>query len=274
MTRTDSIPAALGQDAAVDALARRLDAAWEGRTTIEPPSRADGLSSPRLAYAVQTRWSQLRQERGDRVVGHKIGLTSRPMQEQMNVGEPDYGRIWSSRVFAARRGWAEVPSGVFVQPLAEGELAFLIGAPLEGPSITPLQVLAATDALAVAIEIIDSRITDWRIGLVDTIADNASYGAMVLGPWDRSLRHHDLRTLGMVIHHNGNRVVEGVGAAALGHPARSVAWLANTLSELGVSLGPGDVVLSGSIGRSMPVRQGDVFQVEAAGQPPLGISLT
>jgi 2-keto-4-pentenoate hydratase len=252
-------------DAELDVLARRLDDAWEGRAAIEPLSRSEGLTSPERAYAVQARWSALRESRGDRIIGRKIGLTSIPMQEQMGVDEPDYGSIWSSRFFPARRGRAELPADVFLQPRAEAELAFLMGRPLHGDAVTALDVLAATDAVAASVEIIDSRFHDWQIRLVDTVADNASYGALVLGPWIPALRHSDLRTIGMLVQHNGEPVVEGIGAAALGHPARAVAWLVNKLGTLGIGLEAGDVVLSGSLGRSIPIRAGDVFQVRTTG---------
>jgi 2-keto-4-pentenoate hydratase len=260
-----------GEDGALEAVARRLDEAWERREPIDPLTETDGLGPPERSYAIQSRWSELRRER---VIGHKIGLTSRAMQEQIGVDEPDYGRLWASRYFPTRRHRVEIPADVFLQPRVEGELAFLIGAPLVGPGVTPQEVLVATEALAVSVEVIDSRIRDWRIKLADTIADNASYGAFTLGPWSRSLRSADLRTIGMLVHHNGEPAVEGVGAAALGHPARSVAWLANTLSELGVTMEPGDVVLSGSLGRSIPAQRGDVFVLETHGQPPLSVAFT
>jgi 2-keto-4-pentenoate hydratase len=205
-------------------------------------------------------------------MGRKIGLTSRAMQEQMGVSEPDYGDLWASRFFPATRGRAEMPAATFVQPRAEGEFAFLIGRPLPPSDVTAQDVLVATEAIAVAVEVIDSRIVDWRIKLVDTIADNSSYGALTLGPWSSRLRTDDLRTLGMLIHHNGRPCVEGIGAAALGHPARAVAWLANKLVSFGVSLEPGDVVLSGSLGRSIPVSGGDSLLVEVNGQPPLSVA--
>jgi 2-keto-4-pentenoate hydratase len=125
--------------------------------------------------------------------------------------------------------------------------------------------------MAMVVEIVASRIADWRIKLVDTIADNASYGGFVLGPWDSKLRTEDLRLLGMTISKNGAPVAEGVGAAAMGHPAASVAWLANKLSEFGVSLQPGDVVLSGGITPMQPVSAGDVFTINLTRQPPLTI---
>lgn len=257
----------------IDALAHRLDRAWESGTTIVPLSESEGLTSPEIAYAIQSRWSELRAERGDPIIGRKIGLTSRPMQEQMQVDEPDYGSVWASRYYPARAGHAEMPAGAYIQPRAEAELAFLFGRPLGGVDVTPIEVLAATDAIAVSVEIIDSRINDWKIKLVDTIADNASYGGMTVGPWQRPLRFADLSTFGMLVQHNGAPTVEALGAAALGHPARSVAWLVNKLGSLGVSLAPGDIVLSGSLGRSLPVRAGDVFRVESYGQPSLAVSL-
>jgi 2-keto-4-pentenoate hydratase len=256
-------------DASLDSLAQRLEDAWESRRCIQPLSESEGLYSPERAYAIQRRWTDLRRARGEREIGHKIGLTSRAMQEQMGVGEPDYGSLWESRYFPARAGRAELPSERFLQPRAEGELAFLIGRPLANGQVTAEQVLAATDAIAVAVEVIDSRIEGWRIKLADTIADNASYGALTLGPWSTELRASDLRTLGMLVHHNGAPVVEAIGAAALGHPAHCVAWLANRLSSLGVGLHEGEIVLSGALGRSIPVQPGDVLTVETHGQPPL-----
>jgi 2-keto-4-pentenoate hydratase len=258
-------------DTLVDELARRLDDCWEQRRTVEPLSETDDLTSPELAYAVQRRWTELREARGERVIGRKIGLTSSAMQQQMGVSEPDYGDLWASRFYPARAGRSVMPAEVFLQPRAEGELAFLLGAPLTGTSVTALDVLAATEAVAVAVEVVDSRITDWRIRLVDTIADNSSYGALTLGPWDRALVYADLRTIGMRLRHNGQQVVAATGSEALGHPARSVAWLANKLGSLGVPLRAGDIVLSGSLGRSVPVRRGDVVDVDTHGQPGLSV---
>lgn len=265
MTETTVLP---GQS--VDELARALDHAWETATTLEPLSESVPLTSPELAYRIQTRWTELRiADRDDRVIGRKIGLTSLAMQRQMGVDEPDYGTLWASRHYPAPGGRAVLPSEVFVQPRAEGELAFLIGAPLRGPSVTAQEVLAATDAIAASIEVIDSRITDFRIALTDTVADNASYGAVVLGPWSAELTRRDLRTIGMTIDLDGEPAGQAAGAAALGHPAAAVAWLAGRLDQLGTPLEPGDIVLSGSLAPSIPVRQGSVFTVETHGLPPL-----
>jgi 2-keto-4-pentenoate hydratase len=255
-------------------LARRLDEAWENREPIAPLSESDGLEDVDLAYEVQTRWSALRLSRGERIVGRKIGLSSFAMQEQLGVSEPDYGSLWESRYFPAQGGRAEVPFELLLQPFLEVELAFLIGKPLAGPGVTLQKALAATEALAVAVEVVDSRIEDWNIKLPDTIADNASYGGFTTGPWSRSLKESDLRTIGMLINQSGNRVAEGMGSASLGHPAEAVAWLANKLSSYGTSLEPGDIVLSGSLGNAVPAQQGDVFVLEAHGQPPLTVSFT
>ncbi len=258
----------------IEALAERLDHAWETATTIPPLTERVGPLSAEEAYAIQTRWSELRARRGERTVGRKIGLTSRAMQEQMGVFEPDYGNLWASRFFPAKRGRADVPARLFIQPRLEGELAFLIGKPLAGPGVTLQAVLAATEAVALAVEIVDSRIEGWRIKLADTIADNASYGGFVVGTWSRSLREADLRTIGMLVHHNGRPAAEGIGAAALGHPARAVAWLANKLGEFGIRLEPGDIVISGSLARAIRAQAGDLFVVEMFGQPPLTVRFT
>ena len=257
-----------------ESLARRLDAAWENREPIAPLSESESLEDLGQAYEIQTRWSELRQSRGERIVGRKIGLTSLAMQEQLGVSEPDYGNLWESRSFPAADGRVEIPFEPFLQPFLEGELAFLIGRPLAGPDVTLQGALAATDAVAVAVEVIDSRIEDWNIKLADTIADNASYGGFATGPWSRSLKEADLRTVGMLISKGDSRVAEGLGAASLGHPATAVAWLANKLASFGTKLEPGDIVLSGSLGRAVPVERGDAFVIEAHGQPPLSVTFT
>jgi len=258
----------------IAALAEQLDTAWRTKTPIPPFSESGDLTRVEDAYAVQAHWTAMRAARGERIVGRKIGLTSLAIQKQLGVSEPDYGNLWESSYYETVNNRAEVPAGDHLQPRMEGEVAFLIGRPLHGPHITPQEVLAAADAMALVVEIVASRIADWRIKLVDTIADNASYGGFVLGPWDSKLRTEDLRLLGITINKNGEPAAEGVGAAAMGHPAASVAWLANKLSEFGVSLQPGDVVLSGGITPMQSVAAGDVFHIQMTGQPPLTIRFT
>ena len=252
----------------IDAFAARLEDAWRSRQPLHPLSD-EGLTDVADAYAVQQRWTARRLAEGDRIVGRKIGLTSRAVQEQMGVGEPDYGTLWASRQFPVGQARAVAPTLEFIQPRVEGEFAFLLGELPDRPTITAQEVLESTEAVAVAIEIIDSRIVDWRIRLADTVADNASYGGFVLGPWSRHLRDSDLRTIGMTMLRNEQVASVGVGAAALEGPANAVAWLVNKLTSLGVPVRAGDIVLSGAVGPTVPAAQGDVFRLQMDGQAPL-----
>lgn len=258
----------------VAAVAERLDNAWRTHVPIPPITESDGLTSVETAYAIQTHWTQMRLARGETVVGRKIGLTSKAIQQQLGVNEPDYGALWQSSYYPASGGRVDIPAGDFLQPRIEGEVAFLIGKPLRGPNITMQTVVAATEACALGIEIVASRIADWRIKLVDTIADNASYGGFTLGPWDKRMRETDLSALAMTIRHNGVLAAEGLGAAALGHPAASTAWLANKLLEFGVALEPGDIVISGGITKMLPVKAGDEFVFTLTGQPSVTVAFT
>jgi len=255
-------------------IAERLDFAWRTRTPIAPITEADRIGDIATAYAIQTRWTELRIARGEKIVGRKIGLTSKAIQQQLAVSEPDYGTLWQSSFYEAKGARVSIPSDHFLQPRIEGEVAFLIGGRLQGPNITPERVLSNVDAYALGVEIVDSRIADWKIKLVDTIADNASYGGFTLGPWDRKVGDADLGNLIMTIRHNGAVAAEGPASAVMGHPAISTAWLANKLSEFGVSLEPGDIVISGGITKMLPVRAGDDFVFSLSGQPELSVSFT
>lgn len=257
--------------ASVESIATRLDTAWRTHTPIPPISETDGITDVATAYAIQTCWTDMRLERGEKIVGRKIGLTSKAIQQQLGVDEPDYGTLWDSSFYEPKNGKVNIFASDFLQPRIEGEIAFLIGKPLREPSITPEQVLAATEACAMGIEIVASRIADWRIKLADTIADNASYGAFTLSPWDKQMLEADLGALAMTVHHNGELAAEGIGAAALGHPAISTAWLANKLLEFGISLEPGDIVISGGITKMLPVKAGDEFLFSLTGQPSLTV---
>ncbi len=262
----------MNSPSSIETLAQRLDTAWRTHTPIPPITESDGITDVKTAYAIQSHWTNMRLERGERIVGRKIGLTSKAIQEQLGVDEPDYGTLWESSFYPAQNGKVNISASDFLQPRIEGEIAFLIGKPLREPNITPEQILDATEACAMGIEIVASRIADWKIKLVDTIADNASYGGFTLGAWDKRLRETDLGALAMTIHHNGARAAEGLGSAALGHPAISTAWLANKLLEFGVSLEPGDIVISGGITRMLPVKAGDEFTFSLTGQPSLTVS--
>ena len=255
-------------------IAERLDTAARSGVPIAPISESDGVNDAATAYAIQTAWTRMRLERGERIAGRKIGLTAKAIQQQLGVSEPDYGALWQSSFYAAKGGKVEIPARDFLQPRLEGEVAFLIGKPLRGPGLSAADVLAATEACALGVEIVASRIADWKIKLADTIADNASYGGFTHGPWDRKMREADLASLELVIEHNGAEAGRGLGAAVLGNPAASTAWLANKLGELGVALAPGDIVISGAITRMLPVKAGDRFVVSLSSQPALTVSFS
>lgn len=252
-------------------MAQLLETAWNTNRPIAALSDTHGLRNIADAYAVQQEWTRLRQACGDRVVGRKIGLTSRAVQQQLGVEQPDFGSLWESRWFEAKGGMAEVDLSVFVQPRVEGEVAFLISKRLQGPGVTPQQVLDATEALAASMEIVDSRIENWRIKIFDTIADNASYGGFTLGPWTTVLLREDLANIEMTLRRNGEIVAVGSGSACLGHPAQAVAWLANALSDFGIGIEAGDIVLSGSwVPVQAPVK-GDEFVLEVGYDRPLRV---
>jgi 2-keto-4-pentenoate hydratase len=192
---------------------------------------------------------------GRRVVGHKIGLTSAAMQAQLGIDQPDYGHVMNDMVLD--------PSGVidlrgFLQPRVEPEIAFVLGRDLQGPGLTLEDVQGAVDSILPALEIIDSRIADWRLTLVDTIADNASSGALVLGTEPLDVDFQDLAEVSCEFSVNGTVHGTGVGSDVLGSPALAVLWLANRLGELGVGLSAGHVVLSGSFTGATVISSGDV----------------
>ena len=199
---------------------------------------------------------------GRRVLGRKVGLTSPAMQTQMKVSQPDFGHLMDDMFFAEH---VPVPAGRFLQPRAEPEVAFVLGRDLAGPGVTVAAAAAAVDFVLPALEIIDSRIADWQIGIVDTIADNASSGGVVLGSTARRIGEVDLRLGGCVLHRNGELAGTGAGGAVLGSPLNSLAWLANTLGVRGEGLRAGQVVLPGSITASIPFAPGDVITATIAG---------
>jgi 2-oxo-3-hexenedioate decarboxylase/2-keto-4-pentenoate hydratase len=211
------------------------------------------------AYAVQRLVVESRVEQGRRVRGHKVGLTSRAMQEMLGVDEPDYGVLLDDMFFA---DGDDVPAARFLQPRVEVEIAFLLRTGVPTPGATADDVLAATEAVAPSIEIIDSRIADWSITLADTIADNASSGAVVLGSWVPIGEAPDLREVHAELRKGGDVVADGFGRDVLDDPAAAVAWLANKLAELGVTLEAGHVVMPGSCTRAVDVAAGD--RVEAS----------
>ena len=254
-------------------LAEQLDAALRERAPLPQFGVSENVGSLADAYAVQTEWTRMRVARGEKIVGRKIGLTAKAVQEQLGVDQPDYGTLWQSSFYETKNGKVTVPAANFIAPRIEGEVAFLFGKPLKGPNITPADVLAATEACALGVELVDSRIADWKIKITDTIADNASYAGFTLGPWDRKLKDADLAAIGMTITANGQKAAEGVGAAVLGSPVMSCAWLANKLLEFGISLEAGDIVISGAFMKMLPFKAGDEFVFNLSEQPGLTVTI-
>lgn len=210
------------------------------------------------AYAISSDLLARRMADGERVVGKKIGATSAAVQRMLKVDQPDFGFLTDR--MEVRNG-ATLSLDGLIAPRAEGEIAFHLKRDLCGPGITHHEVIAATEAVSVCFEIVDSRIRDWKIGITDTVADNASAAAFVLGDRRVSPKGLDLGTLGMVVEKNGELVATGAGAAALGSPINCVVWLANTLGRLGTSLKAGEVILSGALVPLIPVQRGDHMRV-------------
>lgn len=209
-----------------------------------------GDSDLDLAYAVQTRVAESRVRDGGRVVGRKIGLTSLSVQRQFGVFQPDFGLLFADMMYASAQ---PVSLDRFLQPRVEAEVAFVLSRPLDNPDASVADVLRATEFVLAAIEIVDSRIADWDICITDTVADNASSGAVVLGTTPYPLTGLDLSAVGMVLEHDGEKVSAGTGADCMGSPVTAVAWLAREVARRGRPLAEGEVVLSGALGPLVPV---------------------
>ena len=233
-----------------------------GATAVAPLSeRAAGLTIED-AYRIQQQLLLRRTEAGQRVVGKKIGVTSNAVMQMLGVNQPDFGYLLDDMVYP---DGAAIAAATLIAPKAEGEIAFVLKKDLMGPGVSAADVLAATEGVMACFEIVDSRIRDWNIKITDTVADNASCGALVLGDRMVDPRALDLRTCGMVLEKNGEVVVTGAGAATMGSPVNAVVWLANTLGRLGIPLKAGEVILSGALGAMVPVKAGDNLRVAIAG---------
>jgi 2-keto-4-pentenoate hydratase len=238
----------------LDALAGALLAAYENRTPVAPLTESCAGLTLDDAYAIQQRQIRARLAGGAVIAGYKVGLTSEAARRQFGVSECDFGHLLSDTEYVADN---PVPVSTFVQPRAEPEIALVLGRPLGGPRVTVSDVVAATAYAVPAIEIIDSRIADWRISLLDTVADNASGGGFVLGQSPLLLDRADLSLTGCVLRHNGRIVATGAGAAAMGSPVHAAAWLANELIGRGAQLAAGHIILTGTITAAIPVVAGD-----------------
>lgn len=246
-----------------------LAAAEQARQAVPPLSSTYSGLAIADAYDIQLTNVRARISAGRRIVGHKVGLTAKAMQEMLGVDEPDYGHLLDDMVVDAG---VAVARERYVQPRVEIEIGFVLRDGLAGPGVTADDVMAATAYVVPSIEIIDSRIADWRITLVDTIADNASSAGIVLGLAQTSPGEIDLAAVKARLSLNGEVVASGTGADVLGHPARAVAWLANKLGEFGVQLLPGHVVLPGSCTKAIDVRAGDLVEADFDGLGTVGVA--
>lgn len=215
------------------------------------------------AYQVSLALNDLRLADGERVVGKKIGVTSKAVMDMLGVNQPDFGFLTDTMVYS--QGQEVQISDTLIAPRAEGEVAFILKRDICGPGITAADVLAATDCVMPAIEVVDSRIENWNIKIQDTVADNASCGVLVLGDSAVNPLKVDLSTCGMVVEKNGVIVSTGAGAAAMNSPVNCVVWLANTLGAYGISLKAGEIIMSGSLVPLEPVAAGDFVQVSIGG---------
>ncbi len=228
--------------------------AWLARKPVEPLRLREPDITIEDAYQIQKQFVARRVAAGEKIIGKKIGATSKPVQEFLGVYQPDFGMLLSGMVY---QEGDTIPLDTLIQPKAEAELAFVLKEDLKGPGITAMDVIRATDYVLPCFEIVDSRITAWNIKIQDTVADNASCGVYVLGKTKGDPRKIDITLAGMVLEKNGELFSTGCGAAVQGSPANAVAWLANTLGELGIPFKAGEVILSGSQSVLVPVVDGD-----------------
>jgi 2-oxopent-4-enoate/cis-2-oxohex-4-enoate hydratase len=242
------------------------DALYEAlrlRQTVPPLTDREPDITVEDAYRISQHFLQRRLDAGERVVGKKIGVTSKPVQDMLGVFQPDFGFLTDT--MECPDGANIAIAGHLIQPRAEGEIAFRLRKDLQGPGVTEADVLDATATIMPCFEIVDSRIDDWKIKIQDTVADNASCGVYVFGRNEVDPRELDLPSLKMTIYKNGEHHAEGLGSAVQGNPLTAVAWLANTLGEFGIPFKAGEVILSGSLAPLIPVVAGDEMALEIEG---------
>ena len=246
----------------VEKAAATLLEAYATGTPVPPLTAGRPDMTVADAYAVQLAQVRAWTAAGARIKGHKVGLTSAAMQRQMGVDQPDFGVLLDTMFLPDS---APIDTARFLQPRIEPEIAFVLGRPLAGPGATAADAVAAVEYVLPALEVIDSRIADWRIALPDTVADNASSGGVVLGTRPVRLDGLDLSLTGCLLHRDGDLVDTGAGGAVLGSPVNALVWLANVLGERGVSLEAGHVVLPGSITAAVPVAPGETLTATFGG---------
>lgn len=247
-----------------DRLQAAADALRQARATGKPVARisdSHGIVGVDAAYAVAALNTHARLAEGRRIVGKKIGLTSRAVQQQLGVDQPDFGMLFDDM---EHLDGDAIPTSRLMQPKVEAEVAFVVDRELRGPAPSWGEFLAALAYALPALEIVDSAIADWKITLVDTVADNASSAVYVLGQTPVSIGQLAGATLDMTMSINGLVASTGNGAACLGHPLRAAHWLACEMARRGQGLRAGEVILSGALGPMVALRSGDEIQAQIA----------
>ncbi len=245
----------------IEETAARLRAAYMPGAPIAPIRDGFKDGDVETAYAIQAANTRYWLDQKRRLVGRKIGLTSKVVQQQFGINEPDYGMLFADTDMSGR----EIDSTRLIQPRMEAEIALVLGRDLTSLQMTLADVMSAVEYAVAALEVVDSRIAGWKIGIVDTIADNGSSAMFVLGTAPRKLTDLDLGGCGMVMSKNGQNVSVGIGAACLGHPLFGAKWLAETMAKTDYPLRAGDIILSGALGPMVEARPGDVFEAQITG---------
>ena len=250
------------KDEAIKTAAQRIRNAWRTGRPCRPVRDQVGPKNLDGAYAVQQTNTDLWVKDGRRISGRKIGLTAKTVQKQLGVDQPDYGILYADMEVV---DGDEIATERLMQPRAEGEIALVLDDDLVDDQLTLVDLIEATAYALPAIEVVGSRIAKWDIGIVDTIADNASSGLYVLGTRPVGLHEIDLRHCGMVMERRGDQISVGAGVACLGNPLNAALWLARKMVEVGMPLAEGDVILTGALGPMVAVVPGDVVEVRISG---------
>lgn len=254
----------------ISELGDALYTALRTRQTLSPLTTRHPEISIDDAYYISLHILQRRIAAGEQLVGKKIGVTSKAVQDMLNVHQPDFGFLTDAMHYANGASISLSQSGL-IQPRAEGEIAFILKEDLHG-NVTREDVLDATEWVLPCFEIVDSRITDWKIRIQDTVADNASCGVFVLGDQRTAPRELDLASVRLDLLRNGIAAGSGLGSAVQGHPAEAVAWLANTLGRFGIPFRAGEIILSGSLAPLVPASAGDSFELTIEGLGAASVS--
>lgn len=254
-------------------LGDELFSALQSGTSLPPLTERYPELTIEQAYQVSLQFLQRRKAVGQTVIGKKIGVTSKAVQDMLNVHQPDFGFL-TDAMQVENGATVSKAEHHLVQPRAEGEIAFILKADLNGPGVTAEDVLAATEYVVPCFEIVDSRIRNWDITIEDTVADNASCGIFALGSTRVDPNSLDLAAVELTMTKNGEPAGTGLGSAVQGHPCEAVAWLANTLGKLGIPFRKGEIILSGALAPLVPVTAGDRIEMNITGLGSASLAFT